>query len=100
VEVTSFELRGNSSDANVQGTLRLSANGGLDGTLELSGAQYDRLFAALTGKPLETATRHLTEGETTKDSPSTKARKLPALRFEDGAAYFGSTLLGHLPALF
>src|SRR5262249_2593688 len=49
-EVTRAEVRGNSSNANGQGTLRLSANGGLDGALDLSGAQYDRLFAALTGK--------------------------------------------------
>ena len=100
VEMTSVEIRGGAADANAQGTMTLSANGGLEGLLELSGAQYDRLLAALSGKTFEITTRHLTDGETLSESSQTKTRKLPALRFEDGAAYFGSTRLGRLPALF
>jgi hypothetical protein len=100
VEITSVQLRGTDAKATAQGTLRLSPNGGVDGVLELSDAQYDRLYAALTGKPSESGTRRLNDGETNQDWPSTKTRKLPALRFEDGAVYFGSTPLGQMPSLF
>ncbi|MGH6836259.1 MAG: DUF2125 domain-containing protein [Methylocella sp.] len=83
-----------------QGTLALSEHGGLEGLLQLSGEYYDRLLEALTGKNPEFATRRLTEGGTKSQPPQTERRKLPALRFEDGAVYFGSTSLGRLPALF
>ena len=95
--------------------------------MELSGADYENIFAALTGKnpasqneqsgqtkaadsAQQHATRRLPGDEksnngtlaTSSENPlaPTKSRNLPALRFEDGAAYFGSTLLGRLPALF
>ncbi|MGH6848417.1 MAG: DUF2125 domain-containing protein [Methylocella sp.] len=100
IEMTSFEIRGSSSDANAQGTLRLSDNGGIEGLLELSGDHYNRLFEALTGNNPEFATRRLPDGETKSQPPQTESRKLPALRFEDGEVYFGSTSLGRLPALF
>jgi hypothetical protein len=100
VEVTSVELRGTGTDATARGVLRLSQNGGVEGALELSDAQYDQLYAALTGRPSETGTRRFTDNEANRDAPATRARKLPALRFVDGAAYFGSTPLGRLPAFF
>jgi hypothetical protein len=100
IEVTSVELHGTAADATAQGTLHLSPTGGVEGILELSDAQYDPLYAALTGKPSETSPRRSTDNETNRDAPTARDRKLPALRFEDGAAYFGSTPLGRLPALF
>jgi hypothetical protein len=134
VEMTSLEFRGGSTDANAQGTIALSEHGGVDGLLELSGADYDSVFAALTGKnPTSTtvnsampeaadhtrqhATRRLPGSviesgppqnknvgvpapSSEKPAAPTNNRKLPALRFADGAAYFGSISLGRLPALF
>jgi hypothetical protein len=131
VEMTSVEIRGASADANAQGTITLSEHGGIEGLLELSGADYDRLLEALTGmnpatrmsdqttpgaaeRAREFATRRLPGGDIESKPPQSGApasspeeknaasgsRMLPALRFEDGAVYFGSTPLGRLPALF
>ncbi|HEY8031557.1 MAG TPA: DUF2125 domain-containing protein [Methylocella sp.] len=100
VEMTSVEIRGIAADANARGTLTLSEQGGFEGVLDLSGEHYDRLLEALTGKPPEFATRRLTEGATKPQPSQTERRALPALRFEDGAVYFGSAPLGRLPALF
>jgi hypothetical protein len=134
VEMTSVDVHGSSANANAQGTIALSASGGIDGTLELSGEEYDRLFEAFTGKnpasgtsdqlaATETdgsrrvATRSLRGGDVaseplhagnpgipTQSSPETKlpnkSRRLPAIRLVDGAAYFGSILLGRLPPFF
>jgi hypothetical protein len=130
VEMTRFEVRGNSANANAQGTIALSASGGIDGTLELSGEEYDRLFEAFAGDNPASGTRdHLAATETdgsqvatrslragnvasepphagnpTQSSPETrlpnKGRRLPAISFVDGAAYFGSILLGRLPPFF
>ena len=103
----------------------------LEGLLELSGADYDRLLEALTGmnpatrmsdqatpgaaeRAREFATRRLPGGDIESKPPQSGApassleeknaasggRMLPALRFEDGAVYFGSTPLGRLPPLF
>jgi hypothetical protein len=129
VEMTNVEIRGASADANAQGTITLSEHGGIEGLLELSGADYDRLLEALTGmnpatrmsdqatpgaaeRAREFATRRLPGGDIESKPPQSGApassleeknaasRMLPALRFEDGAVYFGSTPLGRLPALF
>ena len=133
VELTSVDVHGSSATANAQGTIALSASGGIEGTLDLSGEEYDRLFEAFTGNPAsgtrdhlaatetegsrEVATRSLRAGEVaserlhagnagipTQSSPETrlsnKRRRLPAIRFVDGAAYFGSILLGRLPPFF
>jgi hypothetical protein len=100
IEMTSFEIRGHSAEATAQGTIALSEHGGIDGLLQLSGGQYDRLFGALTGNSPEFATRRLTDSGTKSQPPQTDRRQLPALRFEDGAVYFGSTPLGRLPPLF
>ncbi|HXN89544.1 MAG TPA: DUF2125 domain-containing protein [Methylocella sp.] len=134
VEMTSVEVNGSSASANAQGTIALSASGGIDGTLELSGEEYDRLFEAFTGNnpasgksdqlaatktdgSRQVATRSLRGGDVaseplharnpgipTQSSPETKlpnkSRRLPAIRFVDGAAYFGSILLGRLPPFF
>lgn len=112
----------------------LGASGGIDGTLELSGEEYDRLSAAFTSNnPAGSASNQLAANETdasqqvatrslrggdvaserlhagnpgipAQSSPETKlptnSRRLPAIRFVDGAAYFGSILLGRLPPLF
>jgi len=128
VEMTSLEFRGGSTNANAQGTIRLSEHGGADGLLELSGADYDSVYAALTGKTTTSRTdsqatpeaadntrQHVTRrlpGAGIEENPGvptlssevpaapTNNRKLPALRFADGAVYFGSISLGRLPALF
>jgi hypothetical protein len=131
VEMTSVDVHGSSANANAQGTIALSASGGIEGTLELFGEEYDRLFEAFTGNnpasgtsdqlaatetdgSREVATRSLRAGEVaserlhagipTQSSPETrlpnKSRRLPAIRFVDGAAYFGSILLGRLPPCF
>jgi hypothetical protein len=50
VEITSVDVQGSWANANAQGKIALSASGGIDGTLELSGEKYDRLFEAFTGK--------------------------------------------------
>jgi Uncharacterized protein conserved in bacteria (DUF2125) len=128
VEMTSLEFRGGSTNANAQGTIRLSEHGGVDGLLELSGADYDSVYAALTGKTTTSRTdsqatpeaadntpQHVTRrlpGGGIEENPGvptlssevpaapTNNRKLPALRFADGAVYFGSISLGRLPALF
>ncbi len=131
VEMTSVEIRGASADANAQGTIALSEHGGIEGLLELSGADYDRLLEALTGmnpairmsdqatpgaaeRAREFATRRLPGGDIESKPPRSGApassleeknaasggRMLPALRFADGAVYFGSISLGRLPALF
>ena len=131
VEMTSVEIRGASADANAQGTITLSEHGGIEGLLELCGADYDRLLEALTGmnpatrmsdqatpgaaeRAREFATRRLPGGNIESKPPRSGApastleeknaasggRMLPALRFEDGTVYFGSTPLGRLPALF
>lgn len=134
VEMTSIEIRGSGANANAQGTIALSEHGGVEGLLELSGADYSRVVEALTGKNLaartsnqgtseltesagQHATRRLPGNEIKAEPPQnenigvagppsektnapTRARKLPALRFVDGAAYFGSISLGRLPALF
>ncbi len=134
VEMMIVDVRGSSANANAQGTIALSASGGIDGTLELSGEEHDRLFEAFTGKnpasatsdqlaatetegSREVATRSLRAGEVaseplhagnpgipTPSSPKTKlpnkSQRLPAIRFVDGAAYFGSILLGRLPPFF
>jgi hypothetical protein len=132
VEMTSVDVHGSSANANAQGTIALSASGGIDGTLELSGEEYDRLFEAFTGtNPAsgsgqlaatetggndQVATRSLHAGDIASEpshsgspgiqtpSPETKlpnkSRRLPAIRFLDGAAYFGSILLGRLPPFF
>jgi len=132
--MTSVDVHGSSANANAQGTIALSASGGIDGTLELSGEEYDRLFEAFTGNnpasgksdqlaatktdgSRQVATRSLRGGDVaseplharnpgipTQSSPETKlpnkSRRLPAIRFVDGAAYFGSILLGRLPPFF
>lgn len=134
VEMTSLEIRGSSTDANAQGTIALSERGGIEGLLELSGADYDSIFEALTGKnpasktsdqatpeaaestrqhaPRPLSDRDDASGPPHAESPADpthsspkanllkKSRGLPALRFVDGAAYFGSISLGRLPALF
>jgi hypothetical protein len=132
VEMTRVEVHGSSANANAQGTIALSASGGIDGTLEFSGEEYDRLFAAFTGNnPAGGASNQLAATETdasrhvvtrslrggdvaseplhagnhgipARSSPETKlpTNSLPAIRFVDGAAYFGSILLGRLPPLF
>ena len=131
VEMTSIEIRGSDADANAQGTIALSESGGIEGLLELSGAEYNSVFEALTGKipasrtsdqpaaniARQHAARRLPGGEITSESPRSgnngvpasssektnapsTSRKLPALRFADGAVYFGSISLGRLPALF
>ncbi|MGH6837048.1 MAG: DUF2125 domain-containing protein [Methylocella sp.] len=100
VELTGVEIRGTAADTNAQGTLALSDHGGVEGLLELSGEHYDRLLEALAGKNPEFATRRLPESGTKSQPSQTESRKLPALRFEDGAVYFGSTPLGRLPPLF
>jgi hypothetical protein len=91
VELTSLEIRGSAADAIAQGKIALSERGGIEGLLELSGADYDSVFEALTGKNPESRT---------PVAADRARRKLPALRFEDGVAYFGSISLGRLPALF
>ncbi len=91
VELTSLEIRGSAADAIAQGKIALSERGGIEGILELSGADYDSVFEALTGKNPESRT---------PEAADRARRKLPALRFEDGVAYFGSISLGRLPALF
>jgi len=91
VELTSLEIRGSAADAIAQGKIALSERGGIEGLLELSGADYDSVFEALTGKNPESRT---------PEAADRARRKLPALRFEDGVAYFGSISLGGLPALF
>lgn len=96
VEMTSIEIRGSAVDANAQGTIALSEHGGIEGLLELSGEQYDQLFKALTGD----APASGPAGPAAPGAADRAHRKLPALRFVDGAAYFGSTSLGRLPALF
>ncbi len=129
----SLELRGSSTDTNAQGTIRLSEHGGVDGLLELSGADYYSVNVALTGKTTASrtggqatpeaadtrqhATRRLPGAGIESEPPQSKKpsvptlssemraapsnnRKLPALRFADGAVCFGSILLGRLPALF
>jgi hypothetical protein len=96
VEMTSIEIRGSAADANAQGTIALSEHGGLEGLLELSGANYDRVLEALTGKTSASGPA----GPAAPGAVNRARRKLPALRFEDGAAYFGSISLGRLPALF
>ena len=53
VELTSVDVHGSSATANAQGTIALSASGGIEGTLDLSGEEYDRLFEAFTGNPSE-----------------------------------------------
>ena len=132
IEMTRFEVHGSSANANAQGTIALSASGGIDGTLELSGEEYDQLFEAFAGDnpasgardqlaATETdgsrhvATRSLHGGDVASEplhagnpgiparsSPETNlpTNSLPAIRFVDGAAYFGSILLGRLPPLF
>ncbi len=134
VEMTSVDIHGSSANAKAQGTIALSASGGIDGTLELSGEEYDRLFEAFTGNnpangtseqlmatktdgSRQVATRSLRGGDTASEplhpgnpgipaqsSPGaklpTKSRGLPAIRFVDGAAYFGSISLGRLPPFF
>jgi len=134
VEMTSVDVHGSSANANAQGTIALSASGGIDGTLELSGEEYDRLFEVFTGDnpasgtrdqlaaaetdgSRQVATRSLRGGDVASEpphagnpgvptqlSPETKlpnkSRRLPAIRFVDGAVYFGSILLGRLPPFF
>ncbi|HEY4849017.1 MAG TPA: DUF2125 domain-containing protein [Methylocella sp.] len=131
VEMTSVDVHGSSANANAQGTIALSASGGIEGTLELSGEEYDRLVEAFTGNnpasgtrdqlaatetdgSRQVATRSLRgrdaasepphAGNPAESSPETKlpnkSRILPAIRFVDGAAYFGSILLGRLPLFF
>ena len=131
VEMTSIEIRGSAVGANAQGTIALSERGGLEGLLELSGADYESVLTALTGKnpasrtdnqatheaAHQHATRRLPGGGIESEPPQSKnlgvrapsseapaaptnKRLLPALRFADGAAYFGSISLGRLPALF
>ena len=96
VEMTSIEIRGSAADANAHGMIALSEHGGIEGLLELSGANYDGLLEALTGETHASGPA----GPAAPGAADRTRRKLPALRFEDGAAYFGSISLGRLPALF
>ena len=47
VEMTRVEVHGSSANANAQGTIALSASGGIDGTLEFSGEEYDRTLRSV-----------------------------------------------------
>ena len=130
LEMTSVEVRGSSANVNAQGTIALSASGGIDGTLELSGEEYDRLFEAFTGEnpasgtsdqlvaetggSRQVATRSIRRGSAASEAPHAsnpaqsspatklpnKSRRLPVIRFVDGAAYFDSIPLGRLPPFF
>jgi hypothetical protein len=130
LEMTSVDVHGSSENANAQGTIALSPSGGIDGTLELSGEEYDRLFEEFTGKnpasgtsdqlaeerdgSRQVATRSIRGGYAASEphhalnpaqsSPEeklpNKSQRHPVMRFLDGAAYFDSISLGRLPPFF